>query len=857
MTNYVATSGQPVDGVTLNSGDTLYVSSGGTASGIIIDAGGSEQVAASGTAAATTVNAGGSATISLGGTADGLVDSSGGTVVFVNPVVSGAVFTSIGYGQTFSGVTQLTSATVELLNPAINGETLDLASGGIVFNATLTSGGSLTVQGGSSFGDNVGAGFEQVFAGLASGSMVSGGAEYVYGGVTSGTSLVGGSTQLVGAFGNANGGLSPASAVQTSLVSSTEIVRGGVANSTTVGSGGLQIFDTGSGSASGTVLNSGGVALVAGSAVFLNPVMNGGTVISSGVALVSNLFAAVGAAPMVAIESGQSDVVAGSQVEFVLASGTATSSMIDGQQSVFNGGVATGTVVTSNGTQTVYAGGQAVSAMVNGGSISILGGTATGMVLFNNAYAAVVSGNANATVVSSTATLLVETSGTASGSVVSNGGVIEVIAGGVANATQIGSGGSATISNGGHDNFAQVASGGIDIVYAGGVASGAVISSGGTLSLQTSGQASGTQLQQGGAIILQNFAVSSGGTVSFNEATDVLTVREGTKFYTQTLSGNYAGEYFHATAVPTNAASTQVTVDTTACYCAGTLILTSGGERPVETLAPGDRVVTASGGAVPVRWIGHRRIDFRAHPNRAAVQPVRILAGAFGDGLPRRDLLVSPEHAVFTAGVLVPAGRLVGCPGIAVDTVLDSTVYYHIELPRHDVVFAEGLPCESWLDTGNRAMFENAVVTGLHFDAGRTAATAWSAEAYAPLVHSGPVLDAVRERLGAAARQDFAVASPGRHDITVAPGSGVIRLCTPAGHAPGDARRLGVAVGGLWLDGQAIPLCDVRLQSGFHAAEAHWRWTDGAGALALGASTEPRQLTIEVAGVCAAMAAAA
>jgi hypothetical protein len=87
------------------------------------------------------------------------------------------------YGQTFSGVTELTGATVKLLNPAITGQfTLDIASGGIVVNAALTGGGSLTVQG-ASFANNVGAGFEQVFSGLASGSMVSGGTEIIYGGV--------------------------------------------------------------------------------------------------------------------------------------------------------------------------------------------------------------------------------------------------------------------------------------------------------------------------------------------------------------------------------------------------------------------------------------------------------------------------------------------------------------------------------------------------------------------------------------------------------------------------------------------------------------------------------------------------
>ncbi len=750
MTNYVATSGNPIDSITLSSGDTLVVSSGGTASGIIIDAGGSEQVAAGGTAAATTVNAGGSATISLGGVANGVVDSSGGTVVFTNPVLSGATFTSIGYGQTFSGVTELTGATVELLNPAITGQfTLDIASGGVVVNAALTSGGSLTVQGGASFADNVGAGGEQVFSGLASGSMVSGGTEIVYGGVASGTSLIAGSTQLVVSF------ITPGSAVQTSLISSTEVVRGGVADGTIVGSGALQIFDEGTGSASGTILNSGGIVLVTPGAVFLNPVSNGGTVISSGVALVSNLLADASAPPVVAIETGQNDAVAQSQVEFVLASGAATSSVVNGQQSVFSGGVANGTIVTSNGEQNVYAGGQATSAMVNGGSISILGGTATGMVLFNYADAAVVSGNANATVVSGTADFLVETVGTASGTIVSSGGVIEVISGGVASATQIGFGGSATISEGGQDNFAQVASGGIDIVYSGGLASGAVISSGGTLSLQTSGQASGTQLQQGGAIILQNIAVSSGGMASFNYATDVLTVTEGAESYTQTLSGNYAGEYFHAAAVPTNASATQVTVNTTACYCPSTLIRTNRGEMPVEILAIGDTVVTASGEHRPIKWIGRRSYAGRFLASNPATHPIRFHAGSLGDGLPRRDLLVSPEHAMFLDDLLIPARCLVNGSTILRDHV-ERVDYYHVELDTHDVLLAEGAPSESYLDDDSRGMFHNASeFAALYPDALRSDGFC------ARRVEQGPELEAIRRRLAAA--EKLALAAVASH----------------------------------------------------------------------------------------------
>jgi hypothetical protein len=43
--------------------------------------------------------------------------------------------------------------------------------------------------------------------------------------------------------------------------------------------------------------------------------------------------------------------------------------------------------------------------------------------------------------------------------------------------------------------------------------------------------------------------------------------------------------------------------------------------------------------------------------------------------------------------------------GISIARALGSRIveYFHVELDRHDVLFVEGLPAESYLDTGNRA----------------------------------------------------------------------------------------------------------------------------------------------------------
>ena len=153
-----------------------------------------------------------------------------------------------------------------------------------------------------------------------------------------------------------------------------------------------------------------------------------------------------------------------------------------------------------------------------------------------------------------------------------------------------------------------------------------------------------------------------------------------------------------------------------ACFAAGTRILTVAGELPVEALREGDQVVLASGRVAPVRWLGHRHVDCRRHPRPRDVWPIRVRAGAFGANLPHRDLLLSPDHAVYlsdadddegvASGILVPVRFLMNGATVVQEPV-EAITYWHVELPTHDVLLAEGLPAESYLDTGNRGSFAN------------------------------------------------------------------------------------------------------------------------------------------------------
>lgn len=142
------------------------------------------------------------------------------------------------------------------------------------------------------------------------------------------------------------------------------------------------------------------------------------------------------------------------------------------------------------------------------------------------------------------------------------------------------------------------------------------------------------------------------------------------------------------------------------CFTAGVRLMTAKGQRPVEKLAVGDLVETADNGLQPVRWIGTRTldaVDLAAAPN---LRPARIAKGALGGGLPKRDLLVSPQHRMLVrsdiaqsmfgaAEVLVAAKHLVGLEGVSIADDVTEVTYVHVLFDRHEVVFAEGARSES------------------------------------------------------------------------------------------------------------------------------------------------------------------
>lgn len=142
------------------------------------------------------------------------------------------------------------------------------------------------------------------------------------------------------------------------------------------------------------------------------------------------------------------------------------------------------------------------------------------------------------------------------------------------------------------------------------------------------------------------------------------------------------------------------------CFADGTLIETADGPVAVEDLRPGMLVRTADHGFRPLRLSLSRKIGSALQIQNPKMRPVRISAGALGNGLPLRDLRVSRQHRVLVASpicermfdsreVLVPAIRLTDLPGVFVDDSLDEVTFFHLVLDAHEVIFAEGVAAES------------------------------------------------------------------------------------------------------------------------------------------------------------------
>jgi hypothetical protein len=145
------------------------------------------------------------------------------------------------------------------------------------------------------------------------------------------------------------------------------------------------------------------------------------------------------------------------------------------------------------------------------------------------------------------------------------------------------------------------------------------------------------------------------------------------------------------------------------CFLTGTRIATPQGARPIESLRPGDTILSADGRTIPVVWVWHQETPnlFGLDPDRA---PIRITAHALGPNCPDRDLMVTGDHALLVDGLLIHAAALIN--GTTIQrlplSALPATFgYWHIETEGHSLVMAENCPAESFAPYTARSSFDS------------------------------------------------------------------------------------------------------------------------------------------------------
>ncbi|MDD2861308.1 MAG: Hint domain-containing protein [Acidiphilium sp.] len=667
----------------------------------------------------------------------------------------------------------------------------------------------------------------------------------------------------------------------TTISSATKVGSGKTISGATVAAGG--ILEVLGGTISAILVTSGGTALAASG-------------VADGVTLQNG---AIGGFVLGANVSGTAVYAGGRLFDGYsgYAGATISSTVIDaGSLTVSSGGVADGNIALNSGSIAVVSGGTASGSVIESGAhITADGGTILGVDLDNSGIEVVLSsGSASGTTVYSGGVQLVLTTGTVqnttvdaggiqyagftSGKTTSAGGTLissvidggnqSVLSGGVAIGTTITANGQETVYSGGTTSGSTLGVDGNLLLNAGAVVSGAIDFTGAGATLGLDGITNlnnvisgfdATGPSEGDSIFFVGASSAGVGTATLG-AGNVLTVTEGTATYTVHLdpSQNFAGDHFSVSGGVLSV-----------CFCPGTRILTARGEIAVESLAVGETVIAHDGRLVPIVWIGHRRLDASRHPHPEQIRPIRIEAGAIADRIPARDLYVSPDHALYLDGMLVPAKALVNGRSIA-QVERDAIEYYHIELPSHDILLAEALPVESFLDTGNRAFFagqrDDAII--LHPNMMQSEREARSC---APFTESGPAIVALRRRILARLPVESHTSDPAivliagerrlegvrtgerQWSIYLSSMAGGARLSSrsfvPAHEDPAseDRRRLGLDIASLILDGTRLDLADERLAKGWYAAEPAHRWTDGDATLPDSLLAGAHRLIIELA----------
>jgi hypothetical protein len=143
------------------------------------------------------------------------------------------------------------------------------------------------------------------------------------------------------------------------------------------------------------------------------------------------------------------------------------------------------------------------------------------------------------------------------------------------------------------------------------------------------------------------------------------------------------------------------------CFLKGTRIEVLAGKMLIEELKIGDYVKIVDGRYLPIKWIGRRSYDAAQANENSALWPIEISESAISNGVPCRNMIVSPDHGIFLEGVLIKAELLKNDRNIRQKRDILNIEYFHIELESHEIIIAENCPTESFWNFECRSRFEN------------------------------------------------------------------------------------------------------------------------------------------------------
>jgi hypothetical protein len=698
--------------------------------------------------------------------------SAGGTLTI--GTTGAGTLVAIGNGPSNNGtVTVDTAGTLSAANIIIG----TAGNGG-------TSSGTLTVESGGLVNQTANNGVFDIGANLiGSGTggtgtvVVDGGTIADAGGISVGTQSTSTGALMLenGAIASAGSvliGDGTASVVTDSTLSAGSFRIGDLGNGTlTIASGGL-VQQTGTSAFGiGGVLNNGGTVTVNGGTLAIGSssldvgsanngvltIENAGSVFAGDLTVGGNgpgtltvesggLLSLTAADP-IAISANTSGLGIVTINDGILNAGTATMSIGGGIGS--DGGFVTvtngGTLIA--GTLTVGSVSSGILTIGTGGVVNVVTVTVGG---FNPGSAIDLSGGTlDPTALAVTGTGLVQGYGTLAASVTLTGGSSKITAsGGTLEITgSIGGSGIMNLGTGG-TLLLDAAPGATPTV---GFASGGTetlvlanpgIASGGIFTAMT-GVAGGDEIAFGSGIGIDQITYATG----TNGENVTLDVTEAATNGSITLNNVQFAGTATGFVITTDSANGDAAIQAAPCFAAGTRIATTRGEVAVEDLKIGDLALSVlTEVAEPILWIGQRHVDCARHQQPRQVWPVRVAADAFGPGRPHTELFLSPDHAVYVDNVLIPVKHLINGSTIA-QVPVDRVTYHHIELPQHDIVLAQGLPTESFLDMQDRSDYAHGPgPIRLYPD---FASRMWEAYGCAKLVVTGPELAAARATIEA------------------------------------------------------------------------------------------------------------